>query len=140
MVAESAVNPRSFTLELLAERFAIARLRADSDVPAWAEGGPLVSVTRTPFELSVVCAEAAVPLEVNAQRAFRCLRVLGPLAFSETGVLSSLAQPLARAGVSLFALSTYDTDYLLLADTDLEAGVLALGEAGHVIRVHGEKS
>lgn len=128
------MDQRSFTLELLPEKFAIARLEGDSAVPAWAHGGPLVSVTRTSIELSIVCAEASVPVSVKAQRALRCLRVLGPLAFSEIGVLSSIAQPLARAGVSIFALSTYDTDYLLLADSELEAGVDALNQAGHVVR------
>ena len=121
-------------LEVLPERFAIAKLQADSEVPAWVQGGPLVSVTRTPAELSIVCAEASVPLDVNAERALRCLRIVGPLAFSEIGVLSSLTQPLARAGVSIFALSTYDTDYLLLAHAELEASLVALNEAGHVVR------
>lgn len=124
----------SFTLELLPERFAVARFEADSAVPSWVHGGPLVSVTRTSIELSIVCAEASVPVNVKAQRGLRCLRVLGPLAFSEIGVLSSLAQSLARAGVSIFALSTYDTDYLLLADSELEAGVDGLNQAGHVVR------
>jgi hypothetical protein len=132
--AKRAVDQRRLTLELLPERFAIARLEADSGVPAWVQSGPLVSVTRTAVELSIVCPEASVPQDVKAQRALRCLRVLGPLPFSEIGVLSSIAQPIARAGVSIFALSTYDTDYLLVAHTDLEAGVFALNEAGHVVR------
>lgn len=84
-----------------------------------------------------MCTEASVPPDVKAERALRCLRVLGPLAFSEIGVLSSIAEPLARAGVSIFALSTYDTDYLLLGHGELEAGVHALSEAGHVVHRFG---
>jgi hypothetical protein len=128
------VNPRSLTLELLHETFAVAQLEGDAEVPAWAQGGPLVSVTRTGSELSIVCAEASVPHDVKAQRGFRCLRVFGPLAFAEIGVLESLAYPLANAGISLFALSTYDTDYLLLAEVDLTAGLSALSAAGHAVR------
>jgi uncharacterized protein len=128
------MNQRSLTLELFHETFAVAQLEADAEVPAWARGGPLVSVTRTRSELSIVCAEAAVPSNVKAQRGFRCLRVLGPLDFAEVGVLESLAHPLANAGISIFALSTYDTDYLLLAEVELEAGLSALSAAGHVVR------
>jgi len=99
----------------------------------WAESGPVVSITRTPAELSVVCLEAAVPSHAEAQRGFRCLRVAGPLDFAETGILESLAKPLALAGISIFALSTYDTDYLLLPGDNLEAAVSALSDAGHTV-------
>lgn len=99
----------------------------------WAESGPVVSITRTPAELSVVCLEATVPSHAEAQRGFRCLRVAGPLDFAETGILESLAKPLALAGISIFALSTYDTDYLLLPGDNLEAAVSALSDAGHTV-------
>lgn len=122
---------RSLELSVVAERFAIARLDAGARLPAWAGPGPLVSVTRTPDELSIVCPEARVPAGVPCERGFSCLRVRGPLPFSETGVLASLASPLAEAGVSLFALSTYDTDYLLVPEADLERALAALAGAGH---------
>ena len=128
------MDRRSHTLELLPEAFAVAQLDCDSEVPEWAQAGALVSVTRTPAELSIVCAEACVRSKVRAQRGFRCLRVLGPLDFGETGVLESLASPLARAEISIFALSTYDTDYLLLPEAELDAGLSALSEAGHAVR------
>ena len=120
------MNRRSFRLELLPETFAVARLERDSETPAWVQGGPLVSVTRTRAELSIVCAEASVPSDVKVQRGFRCLRVLGPLNFAEIGVLESLANPLASAGISIFALSTYDTDYLLIKAEHLERAVSLL--------------
>ncbi len=123
--------PPSLTLDVLPERFAVVRLAADAAVPAWARGGYLVSVTRTADELSIVCPEAAVPADLPAQRGFRGLRVRGPLDFSAVGVLASLAGPLAAAGVSLFALSTYDTDYLLVRAADLERSLAALAAAGH---------
>ena len=96
----------------------------------WAESGPVVSITRAQAEHRIVCEGAAVPSHVMCRRGFRCLRVLGSLDFGETGVLESMAEPLARAGISIFALSTYDTDYLLLPDGKLNAAVSALSEAG----------
>ena len=92
-------------------------------------------MTRTAEELSILCHESAAPASVEAQRGFRSFRVRGSLAFSEIGVLDSLAHPLARAGISIMALSTYDTDYLLVAQLDLEAAIEALAGAGH--SVHG---
>jgi uncharacterized protein len=124
-------EPPALALDVLPERFAVVRLAADAAVPAWARGGSLVSVTRTADELSIVCPEAAVPAGLPAQRDFRGLRVRGPLDFSAVGVLASLAGPLAAAGVSLFALSTYDTDYLLVRAADLERALAALAGAGH---------
>lgn len=126
------MTKRKLTLELLPDRFAIVRLQPHSAVPSWAEDGSLVSVTRTMEELSIICPESSVPVDVTAQRDFRCLRVLGPIAFDEIGVLESLAQPLARAQISIFAISTYDTDYLLLPQASLEAGLNALLQAGHM--------
>lgn len=128
------MNQRNLTLELLFEAFAVAQLGGGSQVPAWAHNGALASVTRTPTELSIVCAEASVPSDVRAQRSFRCLRIVGPIDFSEIGVLESLARPLAKTGISIFALSTYETDYLLVAALDIERALSALSEAGHVVR------
>ena len=120
-------------LELLPGTFAVARLDPGAEVPGWARGGPFVSLTRTDQELSILCAETGVPPDVQAQRAFRCLRVAGPLEFDVVGVLVSLAAPLAHAGISLFTVSTYDTDYLLLRESDLDRGLAALTEAGHTV-------
>ena len=114
--------------------FAVCRLEPEADAPAWARRGPFVSVTRTPDELSVVCLQEAVPEDVRAERDFRALKVEGPLDFSLTGLLANLSGALAAAGVSLFAVSTYDTDYILVRDADLELALDALSAAGHLIR------
>ena len=124
-------------LDLLPELFAVARLDREANVPAWARSSTFFSVTRTPDELSVLCHESVLPSSVKAERGLRCLGVRGPLAFSETGILESLARPLAEAGISIFALSTYDTDYLLLAAAHLERAIQALAEAGHTVRGQG---
>ncbi len=127
---------RTLTLELMAGRYAVCRLDADAETPSWATapaGAAFVSITRTGAELSVVCGEEAVPAGVRCEAGWRCLRVKGPLGFGVTGILASLAGPLASSGVSLFAVSTYDTDYLLVQQRDLDRGVFALERAGHAV-------
>jgi uncharacterized protein len=121
-------------LTLLPGRLAICRLSAGAPVPGWTPtAGSLVSITRTVEELSVVCDEARVPAEVVAERGWRALRVTGPLDFALTGVLAALAAPLAAAGVSIFALSTYDTDYVLVREADVELAMAVLAGAGHTV-------
>lgn len=122
-------------LELLPQPFAVARLAPASPVPDWARSGDLVCLTRTPAELSIVCDDVAVPLGVQVQRGFRCLRVAGPLPFDETGILESLARPLAQAGIAIFCISTYDTDYVLTPAAHLEGAVAALTAAGHTVHL-----
>jgi len=123
----------ALTLELVAGRYAVCRLGASDPVPAWAEGGPFVSVTRTDAELSIVCPEEAVPPRASAERGWRCLRVVGPLGFGMTGILASLAAPLASSGVSIFVVSTYDTDYVMVQERDVERANDALARAGHTV-------
>ncbi len=131
------MDHRVLALELLPRTFAVARLAPASPVPSWAQSGDLVCLTRTPTELSIVCEEVSVPLGVQAQRGFRCLRVVGPLDFAEAGMLESIASPLAHAGITICAISTYDTDYVLTPATQLEGAVAALIAAGHTVRQVG---
>ncbi|MGA9771992.1 MAG: ACT domain-containing protein [Blastocatellia bacterium] len=121
------------TLSILPEEFAICRLDADSPVPSWAFAGNLSSVTRTADEMSIVCEQKHAPEETRCDRDWLCLKVHGPLDFSLTGVMASLAVPLAEAEISLFALSTFDTDYLMVKESNLEKAIRALTDAGHEI-------
>lgn len=121
-------------LRLLPDRLAVCRLEPTAPVPEWAWSGSLASVSRTPEELSVVCAEDLVPVGVLAERGWRGFKVEGPLAFAMTGVLASLATPLADAGVPIFALSTYDSDYVLVPVAHLDRALGALTGAGHTLR------
>lgn len=121
-------------LEVLSGGYAVCRLPAGTELPGWVQG-EFYSVTVTPSELSVVCEAACVPPDVRHEPGWRCLKVRGTLDFSLTGVLASLAAPLAEAGVSLFSLSTFDTDYLLVKGERLQTAVTALEAAGH--SVHG---
>jgi uncharacterized protein len=127
------MNGRSLILELVTGSYAVCRLGADAPLPAWAAGGPFVSLTRTDAELSIVCRQELVPAEVRSEPDWRCLRVKGPLGFGMTGILAGLASPLAGSGVSIFVLSTYDTDYLMVQARDLERAVEALERAGHAV-------
>lgn len=123
----------SFTLEVLPGAMAICRLDADVDIPDWANG-EVVSITRTPDELSIVFSEDNVPDDVRSETGWRCLRVAGPLDFSMVGVIASLTGTLAAASISVFVISTFDTDYLLVKKSDLKAAIESLGKAGHAIR------
>ncbi len=121
-------------LSVMPERTAIVRLGPQARVPDWATGpAGLSSVTRTPGELSLVVPEAAVPEGLVAQRGWVALRVDGPLDLSLVGILAELAVPLADAGVSIFAVSTYDTDYILVKDDTLQRAVDALEQRGHEV-------
>lgn len=124
-------------LLLLPERYAICRMPPDAAAPGQGGGPGIWSLTRTAEELSLVCAEDGLPTDADApqiSRGWRALRVAGTLDFSLIGVLAALAAPLADAGVSIFALSTYDTDYLLVRADDLERATAALEADGH--RLH----
>lgn len=128
-------KPKTIELDLHPERFAIVRLDRDADIPWWVESSVFFSVTRTASELSIVCDETAVPRSDKAHGGLRCLAVRGPLALSEVGIISALTRPLADAGISIFSVSSFDTDYLFVPDDALERAVEALEAAGHV--VHG---
>ncbi len=125
------------TLSILPEEFGICRLESSAGIPAWATVGPFFSITKTTEELSIVCPSALIPQGTTFEREWRCLKVHGPLPFDQTGVLSSLAEPLAKAGVSIFALSTYDTDYLLVKDDDLSRTIKVLLLAGNKVNEQG---
>ncbi|MBS0661491.1 MAG: ACT domain-containing protein [Verrucomicrobia bacterium] len=122
-------------LTLLPDSFAICRLAPDAAVPP-----RFFSVTRTAEELSVVCREADVPSDARCELGWSGLQVAGPLDFALTGVLAALAAPLAAAGVSIFALSTFDTDYLLVKSASLPEALAALRGAGHEVVGEGERS
>jgi len=122
---------QSLDLMLLPDRLAVCRLPARAALPAWAVSGGLLSVSWTHDETSIVCSQAAVPPQVQSETGWRALKVAGPLDFSLTGILLSIAQPLASVGISIFAVSTYDTDYVLLKEASLPEAIKALTTYGH---------
>ena len=126
---DAALLPETkpLTLSVLPDRLAVARLSPGEGVPDWLDwNDPLVSATRTGEELSILCREDRVPADVKAERGWRAFKVEGPLDFSLFGILARIAVPLAQARVSIFAISTYDTDYVLVRDHDLRRAADAL--------------
>lgn len=120
-------------LTLLPGRFAIARIDPAAAIPSWVWNGPFTSVSRTPTELSIVCDEAVIPPDFVADRGWCAFVVLGPMDLSTVGVLASITWPLAEAQVALFAISTFETDYILVREDSAERAVDVLKAAGHEI-------
>jgi hypothetical protein len=130
-----AMTGPALPLEVLPDTLAICRLPADAAVPSWATGrAAFLTVSRTPDELSITAVQSAVPADTRCERDYRALRVRGTLPPDLVGILLSIAEPLARAGLAIFAISTYDTDYVLVKARDLPAALEALRAAGHDVR------
>jgi hypothetical protein len=119
------------TLAPVPGHFAVARLAPDAPFPSWATGA-LVSLTRSADELSIVCDDAAVPTGIPALRDLAALRVVGTIDPAAVGILAALTGALAAAAISVFAFSTFDTDYLLLARADLDRALAALATVATV--------
>lgn len=123
---------RTRTLRVLEGLYEVCRLDAAAEIPVWGKG-PFCSITRTDAELSIVCPEGLSPLGTRREGGFALLKVEGPLEFSEVGVVASLAGPLASAGISIFVISTFDTDYLMVRQQNLGAACDSLRTAGHLL-------
>ena len=123
--------PRKLKFSRLSGSYAICRLNPGAVIPDWAPHGTFFSVTSTAEELSVVCEEAQVPAHVPHEGDWGCLKLEGPFPFSETGILTAFVQPLSERAIPVFAISTFDTDYVLVKRGWLERAVGVLREAGH---------
>jgi hypothetical protein len=127
----------ALTLCVLPGTYAVCRLDNGVSMPEWATSGDFFSVTRTADELSVVCDQSLVPEDLKCEGGWRCLKVQGPLDFGLTGVLASLSMPLAEAAITIFVISTYDTDYLMVKAADLEQASAVLEQAGNIVIQEG---
>ncbi len=114
----------------LSRPYAIVRLAPDADVPAWATKGDFTSITRTADELSIVCPADNLPRDIDSSHHWICLKLEGPFPFELTGVLLSFIEPLSKHDIPIFAISTYDTDYVLLPEEHGQA-LDILREGGH---------
>jgi hypothetical protein len=111
--------------------FAIVQLAPDAPVPGWATQGEFTSITRTKTELSIVCSTDSLPPEVHSPHRWACLKLKGPFAFAQTGVLLSFIEPLSANGIPIFTVSTYDTDYVLIQEECADSALDLLMGAGH---------
>ena len=123
------------TLRLIENTFGIARLDAAAAVPGWAVEGKWFSVTRTADELSIVAESALIPGGVNYEGGWRALKIDGILDFAEIGIIAGISSALALDGVSVFVISTYNTDYILIKASSLEKGMRLLRESGYNIEI-----
>jgi hypothetical protein len=134
-------KPKPLTLALLPQTFAVCRLAAIDAVPAWAtEGSAFNVVARTTDELSVLCEERFVPQagRVKYDGGWRCFKVQGPLDFGMTGIMAGLTAPLAAAKISIFAVSTFETDYLMVKAENVEGAITALMQSGYLVEMAHE--
>ena len=125
------VSTHRLRYSVLPARFVVCHLAPNSAIPAWATASQFFSITSTADELSVVCDENSVPKNVQAERGWACIQLQGPFPFQMTGVLTAVLNPLAAAEIGIFAVSTFDTDCILIKSNHLQAAKAALLQAGH---------
>lgn len=118
-------------LNLLPQRLAVLHLEPDAAIPEWSTKAAFFSITRTPDEVSIFCDSKAMPAHPDKIDGWRAFRVAGQLDLSLTGVISTLAVPLAAKQIPVFSISTHDTDYMLVREDQLEDAIDVLRRAGH---------
>lgn len=122
---------RGIELKELPGSYAICRLDSGHPIPAWADGDGFASISRTDDELSVVCRQDRVPAGVRMDGDWLCLKLVGPFAFDEAGVVLSVIRPLSENGIGIFVVSTFDGDHLLIKRADAEPATRLLTDVGH---------
>jgi uncharacterized protein len=126
---------RKLTMKLLGEKYGVCRLEKEEPIPAWAYKGEFFSISKTADEISILCLEENIPVETKYEGGWRVLKVEGPLDFSLVGILSKISGVLAEQEISIFSVSTYDTDYILVKDCNIERAIEALDREGYEIRL-----
>ncbi|MEW9125074.1 MAG: ACT domain-containing protein [Thermotaleaceae bacterium] len=128
------MEEKKLTMRLLKEKYGVCRLGENEPIPEWGKKGDFYAITKTSDELSIVCSQENIPHDINSERNWRILKVEGPLDFSLIGILASISTLLAQSGISIFAISTYDTDYILVKEKDIDRAIHALiNEKYHII-------
>ena len=122
-------------LSILPDMYAVSRLPPKATIPDWGTVSPFYSVTQTSDEISIVCESKDVPSGVKTKQNWRMIKVEGPLDFSLSGILASLTVPLAKAKISIFSISTFDTDYLLVQDKSFSKAIAVLKESGFTVNL-----
>ncbi len=121
------------SLSILPQKLAVCRLNKDAQIPTWIEGDIFFSITKTDDELSVVCSENRLPNGIKAETDWRGFKLKGPIPFSLTGILASLLNPLADAKIGIFAVSTFDTDYILVKSVNFDKAVKVLSSFCNIL-------
>ena len=121
------------TMKLLKENYGVCRLDKTESIPEWTQNSDFLSITKTLDELSIVCTQDSIPNNIKCENNWRILKVEGPLDFSLIGIISSISNVLAQQKISMFAVSTYDTDYILVKDKDIDNAIASLSIVGYEI-------
>ena len=117
--------------KLYTEKYAVCRLDCNEKIPTWINTEKFYSITKTEDELSIVCFDENISKNIKCEKDWRILKILGPLDFSLVGILSKISTLLAGNDISIFAISTYDTDYILVKEKDVKKTVEVLTDNGH---------
>jgi hypothetical protein len=120
------MTEKILTMKLLKEKYGVCRLDKNELIPEWAQKSNFFSITRTSDELSIVCSQKDIPSGIKFEGDWKILKIEGPLDFSLVGILASISRILAQKGISIFAISTYDTDYILVKDDDMDTSIESL--------------
>ena len=120
------------SLSIIPEKLGICHLEKNKKIPERALNEWFLSISRTNDELSIVCREEIIPANIKVEKTRKGIKVIGTLDFSLTGILSSLATPLAKAKISIFAISTFNTDYILVKEEKLESAMKVLSKFCHI--------
>jgi uncharacterized protein len=129
-------KPHQLSLAIKKEVLAVCRLSADAAIPTWASSpSRFTTISRTSDELSIVCPEKVVPSGIKKEGGWRIIKVDGPLDFALTGILDAIVEPLAKARISIFAISTYDTDYVMVKSDKVDEAIKVLRSVGHQVRI-----
>lgn len=131
---EAPIQRHRLEFRRLREAYVIMRLEPDAAIPDWAVQGEFISISRTGDELSIVCPAANLPPDIRGPKCWMCLKLEGPFPFSVTGILLSFIQPLSDNAIPIFAVSTYDTDYVLIQEEFSEKALSILQQAGHELK------
>ena len=114
------------TMKLIKEKYGVCRINPNELIPEWAQNSDFFSITKTCDELSIVCSQDAIPNDIKCEKDWKILKIEGPLDFSLVGILSSISTILAQKGISIFAISTYDTDYIFVKNKDIDNAIESL--------------
>lgn len=127
------MTAKILTMRLLKENYGVCRLDKTELIPEWSKNSDFFSITKTSDELSIVCSQDSIPDNIKCEKDWRILKVEGPLDFSLVGILSSISTVLKEKGISIFAISTYDTDYILVKNNDIDNAIESLIEGGYEV-------
>lgn len=127
------MKENKLTMKLLKEKYGVCRFDNSVSIPSWAFEGEFYSISKTEDELSIVCLQENIAEGIKSEKDWRVFKVEGPLDFFLVGILSKISGLMAEEGISIFAISTYDTDYILIKEKDISKAIEKFVKQGYCI-------